>query len=204
MKKEYSDFDLDILKEISNIGLGNSSRVFSDMIKKEIKVKIANFSLITEKELVKHMGGSQQVYAIAVNIKKEIAGSALNILNKENSFVILETLRGKKGNGSEEIDEYDKDILKELSSMMIGAYLTALSKIIKVEIDISPPTFLIMDAKNILQNIIPKNHLKQILIFNIHNVLYCEEYELPIYCDLIINYEKKSIKKILEKAKDSI
>jgi chemotaxis protein CheY-P-specific phosphatase CheC len=202
MIKKYTDFDLDILKELSNVGLGNSSRALSGLLKRETKVKITNLSLISKKELLEHIGGDQKIVAIIVNFKGEIEGCATNVLNEDNTKTILDTLNGPQKDKTKWLTDFGKDTIKEFSNILIGAYLSALSKMIKTRMNTSVPELMFDNSKLIFPRIIPKDiELKKYLIFNIHNVLYSEDFEMPIYCDLVINYNENSVSKILEIAK---
>jgi chemotaxis protein CheC len=205
MKKEYSDFDLDILKELSNIGLGNSSRVLSGLLKRETKVKITNLSLISKKDLLKHIGGDQKIVAVIVSFRGEIEGYATNVLNNENVSAILDTLNGPQNKKTKNLTEFGKDTLKEFSNILVCTYLSALSKMIKSKIISSVPELMIDNSKIVLPRIVPQDDsLKEFMIFNIHNVLYSEEFEMPVYCDLIINYNEISVSKIVQMAKKTL
>lgn len=201
--KIFSELDLDILKELANIGLGNSSTVLCKLLNKDIKVKITNLSLIEKGELTSHIGGDQEIIAVIIRFEGDIRGCAINVLNEENSLKIVESLNNFKENTLKKLDNYGVDTLKECSNIIIGSYLTSLSKMTDLKIKLGLPKFERRNSRVIYKEVISKNiEGLSSQIFNVHNVLYSEDFEIPVYSDLILAYDQDSINKILKSSKE--
>jgi chemotaxis protein CheY-P-specific phosphatase CheC len=99
------------------------------------------------------------------------------------------------------IDDYGIDILKEYSAVVAGAYVTSLSKMTDLKISFAVPQFSRESCRNIYELQICRNmHQDCPKVFSIHNVLYRDDCDLPIYSDLLFLCPPESIEKIMKGA----
>ncbi|MFH0874661.1 MAG: chemotaxis protein CheC [archaeon] len=199
---KLSEFDIDIIKELTNIGLGKSSRALGKLINKDILVKITDISLIEKEKILTHVGGEQQIITVFEKISGNISGCLFNLLGEETSRSIVNCLNPQEKNSDKELDSYSIDILKEYSNIIISSYISAISKMVKFRMDLSPPTFFKVNSSEFIEKVFFKNFDESTTyLINIHTVLYADNCEVPLYSDLIVNFNTESINIILSEAK---
>jgi chemotaxis protein CheC len=139
----YDDIDnvqLDILKEIGNIGAGNATTALSQLINKKVdmgipKVKIPEFS-----ELPDVLGGAENpIVGILLSVEGEINGMMMFALEQRSAHNLINTLLGKEIGTFNDFTDYEFSALKEIGNIITGAYLTSLSLLTGLEIKSSIP-----------------------------------------------------------------
>ena len=81
------------------------------------------------------------VAAIFVEMSGELNGVMLFILTKEFSDEIVQKMLGKPSIDFMEMDEIDTSVLTEIGNIVISSYITAMSSLSNVEVELSVPQF---------------------------------------------------------------
>lgn len=136
-------FEIDVLKEIGNIGAGNATTALSQMLNTKIDMKVPKVSIMEFPELAAAIGGEENpIVGILFDLSIDIKGMILFILEKEEAKNLLETLMGTKV--GEDFSEMEISALKEIGNIISGAYVTSLSTLTGLRIETSIP-FLSLD-----------------------------------------------------------
>jgi chemotaxis protein CheC len=131
--REVTPFDLDILREIGNIGAGNSATALSLILNKTVhlQVPMAEFCELTEVAYM--LGGPEQVRTgIFFGVKEGLNGFIFFLLNDEDSEKLY-----KSASMGFDIDK--QSVLTEVSNIISGSYVGAIAQMINETIDITPP-----------------------------------------------------------------
>lgn len=139
---ELSCEQLDVLREIGNIGAGNAATSMSELIDKRIHMEVPSVNIVTFDEITEIVGGSEQlIVAMFFRIHGETPGSVYFILTTDEAESLVSQITN-----NEQIDlmnDQSNDIvmsaLKEIGNIMTGSYLTALSDFMKVNVHSSIP-----------------------------------------------------------------
>lgn len=141
--KSYADMDeisADILKELGNIGTGNAVTSLSQMMGIPLDISLPSLHLAQVQEIYALLEQSQEVEAgILVEIKGEITGLFLFLLNESFTNMILDEILGSSERDILELDDLERSLLCELGNIMCGSYIRALSALMDMEIDVSVP-----------------------------------------------------------------
>lgn len=134
---KISDFEIDQLREVVNIGASHASTAMSQMINKRIIItvpvviadKVENISSIigSENEIVTAI--LSQIYGDAKGLMIFIFPHRNDVSSVANLIQMI-TKRDKKQ--STTLDEYDIAVLKELGNILSGSSLTAFSKFLNL------------------------------------------------------------------------
>ncbi|MDR1754160.1 MAG: chemotaxis protein CheC [Eubacterium sp.] len=145
MLEKYEDLNemqLDVLKEIGNIGSGNASTALSSMIGKEIEIRLPTVKILGFQEAIDNNGSPEDlIAAILIRLKGSIKGMILLLINKEFAEVILNIFFGKSNIDLLKLDESDISALSEIGNIMGSSYMSAIATLTGLEIGVEAPSF---------------------------------------------------------------
>lgn len=142
MKTEFKVLDIDIIKEIGNIGSGNALVSLSKLINMRIEMQVPKINILEYSQVTELMGGADKpVVGILLDITGDVKGNIMFILDDEHAFSLLNILRKKDVKDISELTEMDISALKEVGNILSGSYLSALAKLCKLDIMPSVPHF---------------------------------------------------------------
>ena len=116
----------DVLKEIGNIGAGNATTALATMLQCKVDMKVPQVRMMEFKDVGALLGGEEQELAGAyLSVEGDITGSILCLVQKEVALHLVSKLMG--GMGGDEFGEMERSAFKEISNIVTGSYLNALS-----------------------------------------------------------------------------
>ena len=140
--EEMNALELDILKEIGSIGGGNAATALSSMMSAKVSMALPRVEVLGFNEAIEKVGDPESVVAaIFVEMSGEIHGIMLFIVPQNFSDDILFRMLGKTRVELLELEEIDVSVLTEIGNIVISSYVTALSALTNVEIDLAVPQF---------------------------------------------------------------
>ncbi len=152
-EQQPEGMELDVLKEIANIGAGNAVTALSQMISNKIDMHVPRVKMLTFQELASIIGGPETLVAgIMVSLSGDIEGSMLFILENVDAHYLVGKLMGYKLEEiqTEVFTEIEQSALTEIGNIITGAYLNSISKMTNLEIRTSIPYIAIDMAGAIL------------------------------------------------------
>lgn len=145
MLEKYEDLNeiqLDVLKEIGNIGSGNASTALSAMIGKEIQIKMPSVKILGFQEAIDNNGNAEDlIAAILIRLKNDIQGMILLLIEKDFADMILNTFFGKTDVNLLQLDEGDISALSEIGNIMGSSYMSAIATLASLDIGVDAPSF---------------------------------------------------------------
>ncbi|MGV8146371.1 MAG: chemotaxis protein CheC [Alkaliphilus sp.] len=154
------DIHLDVLREIGNIGAGNAATSLSKLMQKKIDMSVPLVRILELNEVAAALGGEENTVAgIYFQISGDINGFIMFLLDIESSKTLTNLLMGRE-DSSNELDEMDKSALQEVGNILSGAYVSSLSSLTNLSINISVPSLCIDMAGAILS--VPAIYFSQI------------------------------------------
>ncbi len=152
-EQQPEGMELDVLKEIANIGAGNAVTALSQMISNKIDMHVPRVKMLTFQELASIIGGPETLVAgIMVSLSGDIEGSMLFILENVDAHYLVGKLMGYQLEEiqTEVFTEIEQSALTEIGNIITGAYLNSISKMTNLEIRTSIPYIAIDMAGAIL------------------------------------------------------
>jgi len=147
--EDMSTHYLDVLKELGNIGAGNAATALAELLQSKIDMSVPQVKLINFSELGNLIGGEEQVMAgTYLAIQRDITGSILFLVKEEIALHLVKKLMGDYATDLR--GEMEQSALKEISNIITGAYLNALSTMTGLRIEPSVPDLTIDMAGAIL------------------------------------------------------
>ena len=141
----------DVLREIGNIGAGNATTALATMLNTKVDMHVPKVDLMEFKEIGEEMGGEETLMAgIYQQIKGDITGSIMFLLEDKSARVLVSKLMGMESNPEEPFSEMEISALKEIGNIITGSYLSSLSGLTNLTIDASVPALCIDMCEAIL------------------------------------------------------
>lgn len=142
-KEVYTDMQLDVLKELTNIGGGNAATSISQMIGRRVDMNVPTIEILEYEDVYRDiMAEDEVVTAIMMRVLGDGGGMFLYIINEE----FVEKLTKMLLPGKENLEyEFKISAIKELVNVIVNSFLTAVSKMIDVNVVSSIP-MLTMDV----------------------------------------------------------
>lgn len=141
----------DVLREIGNIGAGNATTALATMIGTKVDMRVPKVGLMEFKEIGAEMGGEETIMAgIYQQIRGDISGSIMFLLEEKSARVLVSKLMGVESNSSEPFNEMEISALQEIGNIITGSYLSSLSTLTNMTIDATVPSLCIDMCEAIL------------------------------------------------------
>jgi len=142
---------LDVLREVGNIGAGNAVSALAKMINKRVEMGVPKAKILEFKMISEILGEPEElVVGILLGMSGDITGSILFIIDNNSARLLVNMLFGNKEKKDGNFDEMEMSAIKELGNIMTGSYVAALSMLTNLRIMCSIPDVAIDMAGAIL------------------------------------------------------
>lgn len=142
--EKYEDMnalELDVIKEVGSIGIGNAATALSQVLQKETKMSLPAVYILGYNEAIEKMGSPEEIVAaVLVKMSGEINGIMLFILKMDFINSVLGSVMSEKIKDYMELTEIEKSALEEIGNIIISSYVNALSGLTGVAIKLSIPS----------------------------------------------------------------
>ena len=139
---KLSKLQLDALKEIGTISAGNAATGLSKMLNRRVDITVPSAQIAPLEKVPDLLGGPEKlVSAIYINLIGEVSGSILLICPMNEALQLTDLLTGRSIGTTKILDEFGQSALKELTNIITGCYVEALSKVVNLKIIHSIPAF---------------------------------------------------------------
>lgn len=136
---EYSPIELDVIKELANIGGGNAASSISQLINKPVAMTVPVVEIISYDELFAEvMEADTLVDSVCMKMTGSGEGDFLFITEEEATEKIIDMIIP---DGVEITDEIKTSALKELVNILVTSYLNAVAKLIDKNLISSIPIY---------------------------------------------------------------
>ncbi len=137
---DFNTIQLDVLREIGNIGAGNAVTALAKMINKKVDMAVPKVKIMGFKEVSKILGGEEiEVIGILLNVSGDLSGNMMFTLDIRAARTLVNILLGDETKTSLEFDEMELSALKEIGNILTASYLSALSTLTSLKILPSVP-----------------------------------------------------------------
>ncbi len=131
---------LDVLREIGNIGAGNSASALAELLNKRINMDVPTAGVINFKDIL-GMWESEEERAVCVNL--HVTGGApstvLFLLAEESALILVSDLMGLQPGTICKLDEMGQSALQEVGNILTGSMLNAISSMTGLHLSPSVP-----------------------------------------------------------------
>lgn len=148
---DLSKLQLDVLREIGNIGAGNAATALAKMLNKKVDMDVPKVKILEFRDVNDILGGAEiLVIGILLRVTGDLTGDMMFILEYNAAHVLVNILMGNDPSDMSEFSEMELSALREIGNILAGSYLSALSQLTNLLIMPSVPDMAIDMAGAIL------------------------------------------------------
>ncbi|MDF2945999.1 MAG: chemotaxis protein CheY [Bacillales bacterium] len=140
--ENISHAQMDVLKEIGNIGAGNAATALSKLLNKKIDMKVPDVKIESFNNIMENIGGHERVVAsIFLRVEGDAPGSIFFILPLEQAEYYIQTATSDTNFSFSKppYAELSLSFLQELGNILSGSYLSALADLTNLDLYPSVP-----------------------------------------------------------------
>lgn len=128
--REVNNVQMDILKEISNIGMGHAATALSQMIGHPVQLRVPRITVTEISQVPDYLGGAEKMtVGITLQILGDARGSIMLLFPQESAHRLLSELLGEHSKALI-MNEVTISTLKEVGNILASAYLSALGNLL--------------------------------------------------------------------------
>jgi chemotaxis protein CheC len=132
---QYTELQLDALRELANIGSGNASTALSSMLGRSVDISVPKAQALPFAEAVEAAGPAEQdITGIVLGIIGEMQGTVLLLVPPADADAMCRML------GVEPDDEFALSALGEIGNIVGSSYINALAGMTGMDIEPTPPS----------------------------------------------------------------
>jgi chemotaxis protein CheC len=150
--KSFSPQRIDALKEVASIGAGHAATALSLMTGARIMIEVPMVNVGKLSELASEIAEPQApIVSVTMDMHGSLNGQTLLALPVATGRRLADLmLRRERRAGSKPFDNLEESALKEAGNILGGAYMTALSEFLGMQLMPSPPKFRVGTTQEIL------------------------------------------------------
>ncbi|WP_281887597.1 chemotaxis protein CheC [Paenibacillus sp. YYML68] len=145
------EFQMDVLKEVGNIGAGHAATALSKLLDKPVDMLVPKVRMVMFEEIADSVGGAEAiVIAIFLRVEGETPGNLFFILTQESAKKLLRNLVGIEVVSEDGYTEMEISALSEIGNILAGSYLSSLADFTQLNMQPTVPALSIDMAGAIL------------------------------------------------------
>ena len=143
---------LDGLREVANIGAGHAATALSTMVNDRVMVSVPEIQVVQLEDVPDLLGSPDEVIsAVMMKLLGDVTGRTVQIFPAQTAATLVSVLTGRKSIAfPDDFGELEMSALKEVSNILVGAYINALSEFMGMMLIMSIPAFAIDTAAAVL------------------------------------------------------
>lgn len=140
--RDLSPVELDALKEIGNIGLGNAVTSLAQLINRRVNMRVPRSNFLPFEEMIELVGGYEElVGCVSLRVLGDAPGIVLFIFDGESTFHLVDMLMGLPVGTTGELDEMAQSAIKEIGNVLTGSFVSAISMMTGLHMVTTVPLF---------------------------------------------------------------
>jgi len=159
--EELNDMQIDVLREIGNIGAGNAATALATMLDEKVDISVPQVQITDFDTAVSALGGAETMtVGVLVNFLGEANGMIMFLLKMEEAREILEILIGDNEDYRDEEENTDVNYLselklsaiKEIGNILGSSYINSIATLTGLKIEVSVP-YIAIDMAGALMSV---------------------------------------------------
>lgn len=140
--EDLTPIQLDVLKEVGNIGSGNASAALSNMINKNVQVEMPHVKIVSFQEATDQSGGVERIVAGTMSrMFGGMEGMILLLMDRDFVDTVIKSFFHHEVEGLLKLNDTEISALTEIGNIMCGAYVSAIGQLSGIEVKLDSPRF---------------------------------------------------------------
>ena len=143
---------LDALKEVANIGAGHAATALSMLTGARIMIDVPTVNVAPLEELIPGMAqANAQIVSVLMDMHGSLHGHTLLVLPLSTARRLADLMLRRERRPGGALDALEESALREAGNILGGAYMTALSAFLGMQLLPSPPRLKVGTAQEVLE-----------------------------------------------------
>jgi chemotaxis protein CheC len=143
--------EMDLLREVANIGAGHAATALSTMIGSTIMISVPRVNFLPVDEVPPVVADHEEpVAAVLLHMLGDLTGRTLLVFPRATSVRLAEMLLQKEPSGATTLGELEESAVMEVGNILSSAYMNALAEFMGMMLLPSPPTLRIDTSAAVL------------------------------------------------------
>ena len=191
-----SSLELDAMNEIGNVATGNAATALSKFLNKNVGMNLPETVFVPLGQFAEHLGGPEKVVsAIYLHVEGDLEGEVTFVFPKEGALELVDLAIGNPPGTTKVLEGMEESAFKEISNILTGAFLNALSRMLDVTILPSIPHTATDMAQALMDFMLAKVGRYADDIFLVKTKINVEGHNVD--GDFIVVFDKQSLKSII-------
>lgn len=196
--KDLNELEIDTLREIGSIGMGNAANSLSEMLGCEVRITLPEVRIMEYNHAIEWIGGPEAITAgVLVRIGGDINGIMLSVQQIDFVNLIIGKIFEEKIDAYEELTEIESSALIEIGNIMISTFINALSGLASINLNLTVPAFTVDMQGAIIAVPMAEYGGQSDYIMTIGGNFICEKKQVP--CRLLLSPDIRSLNFLLRK-----
>ena len=143
---------LDGLREIANIGAGHAATALSQLVNDRVMVSVPEIQIVRLEDVPELLGEADEVIsAVMMKMLGDVTGRTVQIFPAPTASALVAAVTGRQQlEFPDHFGELEQSALKEVSNIIVAAYINALAEFMGMMLIISVPALAIDTAAAVL------------------------------------------------------
>jgi chemotaxis protein CheC len=145
------EFNMDVLKEVGNIGAGHAATALSRLLNKPVDMSVPTVSLVPFEEISARVGGDEKVIvAVFLRVEGDAPGNMFFIIQEDSAKKLLKNLLSLEVSSGTSYTEMEFSALSEIGNILAGSYLSSLADFTQLSMSPTVPSLAVDMAGAVL------------------------------------------------------
>lgn len=173
--KEMSPMDLDALREISNIGMGNALTSLSQLINQKLNMSVPETGFFPLEKVIAMVGGEEKlVSCVSLRVLGDLQGTVLFVFDEPSTYTLVDLLMGRPEGTTTALDSMSESAVQEVGNVLTGSFINAISMMSQLKMITTVPVFAFDMLGAILTSIMIASGRMEDKVLVIENELFQE------------------------------
>ncbi len=138
---DLNEIQLDVLREVGNIGTGNAAMALAEMLSTPIDISVPTVRILDYEAAMEDMGGPENmIVGLLLSFDGDINGMIMFLLEKDFAHMMINTLMGEDTETFDPEDPVSNSALTEVGNIMAASYINAIASMTDMRINLSVPS----------------------------------------------------------------
>jgi chemotaxis protein CheC len=149
--RNLEPYQMDILKEIINIGVGRAAGILNEMTKFRVILQVPFIKVLSPSSLKEEIEelGRHMIAAVRLGFKGPFSGYAALVFPPDSASKLVAVLTGEEP-GTPDLDSVRAGTLGEVGNIVLNGVMGSLGNILKQNISYSLPTYVEDTIENLI------------------------------------------------------
>ncbi len=128
-REEMSDMHIDVLQEVSNIGLGNAATSLAELLNKKVNITVPKACFLEYEQVFSLVNGPEEVVTcVNLSFEGDISGTVMFIFTEQSTYRLVDMLLGNEIGITAELDAMGESAVMEIGNVLTGSFINAIGE----------------------------------------------------------------------------